>query len=588
MSDSATQPAMDSESEAGTRGEFRQRVVVFLLLVGFGGLFLLNNWARDFWAPGEVDFAAACREMSARGNWFEPTIAGRPYFEKPILVYWLALFFGSTGMDDHVAYRLPGALFGVLGLWVTYYAGRMFVSRGVGILALVIQGTSYLYFRTSSWFLTDVVFASLVSLCILAFAIRILWSRYSTRWLVVGYLSLAFACLAKSPLLAPYFVGMVLLLFVFFQHGLRRIGTELGKLKIPLGLLGVLLVLAPWYVWMISRYGWTFLDDHFFEHHLQRLQEAQSHRQRGWYYFFTLPADFLPWSIFLPFVCFYVHSHFDRSAQKFFTIWALVVFISLSLVSSKYGKYLLPMWTPLALLLSCGLHEVERESIWEGFMNAAALRLLPWLLRLVAALLIVAGALWLSNALPGSLQEAPFVGLLEDSSFKSKALTLGTLLAVVLAVLSFYVARQVKQRKALGAVYLSAVGFALVFAVASFHYSDFNQVKSARPFVRSAEQLVGNRPLAVYGKARPVICVYMKKEFADIFGVLGTTGKNKEDETRLLEYLESPKEQFLLMYDKDRKKLEGDFPRFAHLYKPVHSGYIGSRRLYWVMSNRVR
>ena len=45
-------------------------------------------------------------------------------------------------------------------------------------------------------------------------------------------------------------------------------------------------------------------------------QNVTSNFSPGWYYFFTLPADFLQWSIFLPFVCFYVHSHFDRSAQS--------------------------------------------------------------------------------------------------------------------------------------------------------------------------------------------------------------------------------------------------------------------------------
>ena len=577
-----------SEEISHERRDPRQRAVLALLLVGFGGLFLLNSWSRDFWAPGEIDFAQACLEMQANGDWLEPTISGQPYHEQPILIYWLGLLCESlTGLDPHVAYRLPGALFGVLGIWVSYYAGRAFFSRHVGILALVIHGTTYLYFRTSSWFLTDVVFSSLVSLSTLAFTVRIVWARYSPQWLVVAYGSLALACLAKSPLLAPYFVGVTVLLFLFLQYGLRRLGSELHKLKIPIGLVAVLLVVLPWYVLLIARHGEGFLAVNFLEHQFGRLHGAESHRQAIWYYVLTLPTDFLPWSFFLPFTLLFGHARFSRPAVKVFVIWALVVFVTLSLVSSKYGKYLLPMWTPLAVLMAAGLLDSELESIWEGFLGAGLLRIFPWILRGLAAVALGAGVCLLGDLIPDRLREAPADALLTRDGFKTRATLIIATAVTGIMLGAWLVSREIRRRETLRALYASAASFAFIFAIGTFLYADLNAVKSGRHFAALVKETTQKQPVAIYARVRPAFQVYMADQPLRVLESLDPTGTNLEPKAGLSAYLEVPEERFLIMYEKDRKKLEGDFPSFARKYRSVASGYVGSRRIYWILSNQI-
>jgi len=61
---------------------------------------LLLFWAvgyRGLWGP-EGRWAEIVREMFLKGDFFHPTINGEPYFDKPLLTYWvIALVTAVTG-----------------------------------------------------------------------------------------------------------------------------------------------------------------------------------------------------------------------------------------------------------------------------------------------------------------------------------------------------------------------------------------------------------------------------------------------------------------------------------------------------------
>ncbi|MBI4585756.1 MAG: glycosyltransferase family 39 protein, partial [Planctomycetes bacterium] len=375
-----------------------------LLLAGFFALYTLNAWQRDFWAPEEPDFAAAAKEMSASGDWLVPRIAGQPFFEKPPLLYWLGLAArAATRLDPHAAYRLPVALFAVLGLWVAYLAGLKFFNARVGLAALLIQGTCLWFLENSSCYLTDTPFASAISLSVVAFGLALWREPKAARWKWIGFVGLAASCLAKSPLLGPYLIAAPLLLFLLFYRKNLSLLLDLQRLRPGLGLALVLLLVAPWYVWLFMKHGGDFFREAFFEQHFGRLAGAESHRQPGWYYLLQLPAGFLPWSLFLPLILFYSQAHFRRTEVKLLVLWMVVTFVTLSLISSKQGKYLLPMLTPLALLTAAALLETRPESIWEGYLAQAAWRVFPWAFKALAALLLAAGALQIAGLAPAAL-----------------------------------------------------------------------------------------------------------------------------------------------------------------------------------------
>jgi len=82
--------------------------------------------------------------MFLTGDFFHPTINGEPYFDKPLLTYWLiALISTLTGRLDEWIVRLPSAISGLLALWATVYLGRRLWSAEVGRTAGWILLTTY-------------------------------------------------------------------------------------------------------------------------------------------------------------------------------------------------------------------------------------------------------------------------------------------------------------------------------------------------------------------------------------------------------------------------------------------------------------
>lgn len=559
-----------------------------VVLLGFGLLFFFNAWERDFWAPEEADFAAATLEMARDpGGWLVPTLAGRPYFEKPPLLYWSGLLFQKAlFLDPHAAYRLPPALFGVLGLWVTYAFGVLFFHRSIASVALFVQATTVLYYRCASWYITDMPFAAAISLSMLAFTVLLLERSRDRKWKWAAYGGLALGCLLKSPLLGPYLVVMPLLVFLFVRGRLKGMLAEIRRLRPLPGLLAVLAVVAPWYLWMTFRYGSSFVQDAFLEHHVQRLHAAESHRQSAWYYVLTLPVDFLPWTLFLPAAIFHAHVHLRRVQAKLMLIWVLVPFVTLTLISSKQGKYLLPIWTPLSILVAAALLETYRESLWEDFLGKGVLRAVPWILRGLAAGLVVAALIVAVGLLPGRLHEPPFAALVEDSGFRTRIMILALVAAASLLLAARRASWSVFQGDAASAARAMALGFAGVALAFSFAYGPLDRVKSGRGFCEEVARIAGERPVAIYGTPRAAILCYLDRPLARVFDALDPIGDTPGEQKALEEYLQASDERFLLAYEKDLAKLEGDFPRYQAMYREVGSGMVGSRRRYVILSNR--
>ena len=129
-----------------------------------------------------------------------------------------------------------------------------------------------------------------------------------------------------------------------------------------LGLIIFALLAAPWYVFMVVRYGHDFIHEFFYNNHIRRLLEAEHKTLDHWYFYpMTMIGGLFPWSIALIASFFYflkkLLSKNDISAL-FIAGWICVVFVVFQIPHSKLMSYILPLFPALALICGDYVYEV--------------------------------------------------------------------------------------------------------------------------------------------------------------------------------------------------------------------------------------
>jgi 4-amino-4-deoxy-L-arabinose transferase-like glycosyltransferase len=325
---------------------------LFVLLWGLG--------SYGLYEPHEGHFAGVGREMLLSGDWVTPHLNGSPYLNKPPLVYWcIALSQWAFGINEFGA-RLPGALFGWLGVVVAWWWGRQLWGPAAGRLAAGFLTVSAGWFIFTHQLLIDAPLATL-NLAALYYLWKAAREPYARgRWLLF-YLVLALAVLAKGPLSAVFcalaLAGLVLI-------------TRRWSLLRQAGLWwGVPLMLLPVALWALAaeRLNPGFLRHALVNEHWDRLRDMRWPRdyavsQVGPLGYLGVAAIWCaPWTLFLPQTARFVWRHAQGGGPEgapderrdAFLILALgvlgpvLIFLPLP---SRLIYYCLPAAPPLALL----------------------------------------------------------------------------------------------------------------------------------------------------------------------------------------------------------------------------------------------
>jgi 4-amino-4-deoxy-L-arabinose transferase-like glycosyltransferase len=329
----------------------------FLLLLLGCSIFFPGLGTRDFWAPVEPRYAEIVRVMHAKGEWIVPTVNGELYTDKPILYFWVALAAAkfAGGVNEWVV-RLPAALGGIGFVLAAYLIGCELFGARVGAVAATALATSFRVIWEARWAHIDMLFGFFFLLSIY-FGARALLRRGPPHEVLFCYIFMALATLAKG------LIGVVLpgLLFVAFIVA-RRDWRMIGAAKLPLGVPLFLCIAAPWFYLVSKATGGRWLEDFIYIHHLQRYTVGAGHRQPFYYYFTTLPADFLPWTAFaIPALAAYrdYRRAWATPPVRFCLLWFLVVFIFFSASDTKRDLYLLPLLPTLAFLVANFLSDLD-------------------------------------------------------------------------------------------------------------------------------------------------------------------------------------------------------------------------------------
>lgn len=110
-----------------------------LFLLFFSAVYLLPLGQRPLVTPDEYRYAQIPREMLATGNFAVPRLLGHPYFEKPVLGYWMTAASFSLFGENRFSVRLSSALSaGVTALFVMLWVFSALYDKRQALLAGVL------------------------------------------------------------------------------------------------------------------------------------------------------------------------------------------------------------------------------------------------------------------------------------------------------------------------------------------------------------------------------------------------------------------------------------------------------------------
>jgi 4-amino-4-deoxy-L-arabinose transferase-like glycosyltransferase len=455
-------------------------VAACLLLLSFQ----IGN--HDFWDPDEPRYAGVTRNILENGDWVRLTDNGQAYTQKPPLFFWILAVTAKLGggLDETTA-RIPAGIAGLLCVAAVYRLGRQLFNSRVGWLSAMTLATSQRFFLESRWVHMDTILTLFVLLAMERAYAALRGSRRNWAWM---YAWIALACLTKGPLgLAFPAVGVLVYL---------ASTRELSRLKESGWPLGLPLCLAPVLLWLLASTRLSGIDPGVVVSRqvFQRLQEGLHHPRPFYYYFFSLPLEFLPWTLFLPSVLRFTFPAIqgrERGNLLFLYGWVVGGLALLSVIVEKRPSYLLPLFPPLALLVGFFF-----DSFLTRYDASGMRRWMEWPIAL-GGITCLGGTIWLANR-----------GI-EAPGFRERIVPLGLFLCVACTGALWLQRRG--RRGAVLVTLLAAISGAYLWIVGAI-FPWLNQYKSARPFCESILSQIGERPLGIYADYVPALAYYTHRK----------------------------------------------------------------------------
>jgi len=510
-------------------------LLVFLALA----ILLPGIGARDLWNPDEPRYAEVAREMREDGHWLVPHVNGRLYSEKPPLQFWaIAVASLVTGGVDEVSARLPAVLAAVATLLLLFgLAERLFDRRVAWWSALVFLTASKILWQGRIGQI-DMLLIALVTAAMYCFVRGLVEERPGVYRLFFVFTGLA--TLAKGPvgLLPP----LLAILVWGFASGRRDV---LRAMRIPTGLLIWAAVVLVWLGPAIAVAGREYFDVIVFRQNLTRYAEPWHHFQPWYYYLTVVPADFFPWSFFLPGAIWIGWRRVFGAARRGVGLalaWMLVTLVFFSLSPAKRTVYVLTMYPAMALLVAASFAEIE--SSWP--------RLRRWLTVPAGLLALVATAVPVAGLAAVRLGHARWADrLAELEPLGPGLLPILLALGIVLAAagqLAWLAARRGRPR---ALVHAWALGMAVAAVAACvLVLPRFDALKSARPLAgRLLELAPAGEPWAIWPRLDAPFVFYTRRFAVEL-----------EGEAELAAFARRPERVWLLITKPELERLGAGLP----------------------------
>ena len=316
--------------------------------------------ARGLYETSEGRYAECAREMIERGDFLQPTLDYQPHWTKPPLTYWaIAAGIKLLGPGEW-GIRLYSSLAFALTALAVASIGTTLWGKTTGFLAGIIYLTSPYPTLGASTLTTDMLLTLWETLAVLCYlrSFRAGSSQKGGIWITVMWLCFGLGFLTKGP------PALIPLLPIIVWHLWHKPETRLVGLK---GLLVFAVVGLSWYVYVVLRN--PGLVSYFFGQEVVGRVASSTVHNHEWYKPVTM---YLPVLIFGAgaWLYFAVRTAWQERVLRpdvlwqrlkrggsgsFLFLWLVIPLILFSLVKSRLWLYVLPLHTPVALVIARGI-----------------------------------------------------------------------------------------------------------------------------------------------------------------------------------------------------------------------------------------
>ncbi|NOX53183.1 MAG: phospholipid carrier-dependent glycosyltransferase [Planctomycetes bacterium] len=498
-----------------------------LLLVAIAAVMLLPHLSYPFVEPDEARNAQIALEMYQSGDWITPTRWGRPYLDKPpMLFWWVSSSFSLFGPSPAAA-RFPVALAGMLTVGLVYWAGRWLVGAraawiGAGMLVMSIGFVLPARFIVHDALLTLFVAATVFALYRVA-ELPTPSKKRTLGWSIAGAIC-GLGVLTKGPvciaLSVPPLLALQWLTFGAVRTRVRDWATFF---------LATLVVAMPWYV-AASLRSEQFIEYFLWEQNVKRFLSGANHPAPWWFYIPVVFAGLFPCSLLLPGLVVFLLS---RSAALrrhrprglgYVTLSAVWTVLFFSLSEGKLPTYVLPAAPMFALLLGQLVDAVLLKApSGEDARLPAYLRAIRWQVPVVLIVLCVVAAIG------GGIVD--FL-LAPDAAI---GVWISWLLAVAAAVVGW---RELRPRVKSPAWKWSVAGLMALLVVSNVFNDIYPDGAAVRSYLANASEAVQTDPLLARDRDAPVLFFARRRDAAAFyFGARPVYEFDKRDLPKLIEFV---------------------------------------------------
>ena len=291
---------------------------------------------RSYIAFDEGFYALQARWILDKGNWTIPLWWNEYVLDRTIgLQFLIAKSQEIFGRNFFAAY-LPTTTAAILMLFITYKIHEELFNKKYAIISPLILATTYLWFDFSHLGTQDIIYSCLVTIGVFSLVkIKSKDDKFYILlfgiWIGLSFMMKTFLVFIPCLSLLPYlFIKKNILLSKFFW-------------------LGLLVGFIPYIFWTLSIN--PYLEKNIIFYLLEKfntLSNKNNFTNPFYYYFWNIPANYLPWSIFAIIGIIYNISE-SKDKKYILTFFPLALIAILSIFSTKTPYYTLQISPIFAL-----------------------------------------------------------------------------------------------------------------------------------------------------------------------------------------------------------------------------------------------